>query len=52
MPPLVVPGGVGKKLRRKIMHILLNMSKNSRGRMILENLNIDGFARPDKSKYR
>lgn len=52
IPPIVMPDGVNKKLRDKVKKILLNMSKNPKGKLILKKLNIDGFARPDMSRYK
>ncbi|MHB1697640.1 MAG: substrate-binding domain-containing protein [bacterium] len=52
IPPIVMPNKVNKKLRDKVRKILLDMSKNPKGRIILKELNIDGFAAPDASKYK
>ena len=52
IPPIVMPDGVNKRLRDKIKKILFDMSKNPKGKLILKNLNIDGFASPDISQYK
>ncbi len=51
IPPVVMPNGTNKKLRNKIKEILLNMSKNPKGRLILKGLNIDAFDVPDAKRY-
>ena len=52
IPPIVMPDRVNKRLRAKVKKILLGMSKNPKGRLILKQLNIDGFAPPDISRYK
>jgi phosphonate transport system substrate-binding protein len=52
IPPIVMPDGVNKRLRDKVTKILLNMSKNPKGKLILKKLNIDRFAVPDISRYK
>ncbi|MHB8232687.1 MAG: substrate-binding domain-containing protein [bacterium] len=52
IPPIVMPDGINKKLRDKVRIILLNMSKNPKGKLILKELSIDGFAAPDANKYK
>ena len=52
IPPIVMPDGVNKRLRAKVEKILLDMSKNPKGRQILKKLNINGFAAPDISIYK
>ncbi len=52
IPPIVMPDGVNKRLAGKARKVLLKMSKNPEGKIILKKLNIDGFAIPDISKYR
>ena len=52
IPPVVMPDMVNKRLRSKVKEILLDMSKNPKGRIILKELNIDGFASPDISQYK
>ena len=52
IPPIVMPDRVNKRLRAKVKKILLGMSKNPKGRLILKQLNIDDFAPPDISRYK
>ena len=52
IPPIVMPDRVNKRLRSKVKEILLDMSRNPKGSVILKKLNIDGFASPDISQYK
>jgi phosphonate transport system substrate-binding protein len=52
IPPIVMSDGADKRLRDEVKKILLDMSKNPKGKLILKKLGIDGFAAPDLNRYK
>lgn len=51
IPPFVVSPRLQEDDRRTVLKILLNMSKDKKGREILKKVGIDGFALPNHAIY-
>lgn len=51
IPPFVVSPKLKEEDKKIILKILLNMSKDRRGKEILKAIGIDGFVLPDHTKY-
>ncbi|RLC31104.1 MAG: phosphate/phosphite/phosphonate ABC transporter substrate-binding protein [Deltaproteobacteria bacterium] len=52
MPPIVVSPELDKEEKRTLLKILLGMSSDPKGEILLQALETDGFAIPDPSMYR
>jgi len=52
MPPVVVTPGLDKESKRALLKVLLGMSNDPRGQVVLQHLEMDGFAIPPPELYR
>jgi len=52
MPPVVVAPSLDKDYKRTLLKVLLGMADDPRGRIVLQNLGMDGFAIPSPELYR
>jgi len=51
MPPVVIRTELDQNIKERFRHILLNMTGNKQGKIILRNLLIDKFVHPDSTDY-
>lgn len=51
MPPVVIRTALDQKIKERFRNILLNMTANKQGKIILKNLLIDKFVHPDSTDY-
>jgi phosphate/phosphite/phosphonate ABC transporter binding protein len=52
MPPVVVTPGLDKESKRTLLKVLLGMANDPRGQIVLQHLEMDGFAIPTPELYR
>lgn len=52
MPPVVVTPGLDKGKKRTLLKVLLGMANDPRGQVVLQHLEMDGFAIPSPELYR
>ncbi len=52
MPPVVVTPGLDKEKKRTLLKVLLGMANDPRGQIVLQHLEMDGFAIPSPELYR
>lgn len=52
MPPVVVTPGLDQEKKRMLLKVLLGMDDDPRGRVVLQHLEMDGFALPRPELYR
>lgn len=52
MPPVVVTPGLNKESKRDLLKVLLGMATDPRGQIVLQHLEMDGFAIPTPELYR
>ncbi|MHC4511466.1 MAG: substrate-binding domain-containing protein [Planctomycetota bacterium] len=50
-PPIVVPVGLPEEMREKLRAVLFSMPEDSKGREILDGLDIERFRAPDENEY-
>lgn len=52
MPPVVVTPSLDKESKRALLKVLLGMASDPRGQVVLQHLEMDGFAIPTPELYR
>ncbi len=52
MPPVVVTPSMDKQSKRMLLKVLLGMANDPRGQIVLQHLEMDGFAIPSPELYR
>lgn len=52
MPPVVVTPGLDKENKRTLLKVLLGMANDPHGQIVLQHLEMDGFAIPTPELYR